>query len=407
MNYEKLLQSSERSSMGEVITPNSLIEEMLDKLPQEVFKSKTTTFLDPCFGTGSFLKAIGLRLKSFGHSNDNISSRLYGFEISTRLFNRTSRETKQMFGCITINKQDFLSTDINMKFDVIVGNPPYQHPTNQRWKMWVDFIEKTSNLIKKNGHVSMVTPISWLNGKGKELNRAKSILTKLDLLSVNTSVDKHFNVGEAIGTFIVKNQECSNSLVIDGELIQNISNIKKTIGQSISDKMYSYPNKIVDTCLGFLSDKRPHLESIKCSLDQTGEYVIPVAHTGSCTLYYKDSTKLNKLKGPKVIVNMSGTYHKDDSDQYIFSTDSVIPGRATYGIPFKTIKDAESATNILKSKLYRFIVIFNKTGGYNHAAFNDLPEINNDMLKLKIDSEIYEYFNLTQEEINYIENAVK
>ena len=44
--------------------------------------------------------------------------------------------------------------------------------------------------------------------------------------------------------------------------------------------------------------------------------------------------------------------------------------------------------------LYRFIVAFNKTGGYNHAAFNDLPAINNEMLKLKTDLEIYKYFNL-------------
>jgi len=294
-----------------------------------------------------------------------------------------------------------------MKFDVIVGNPPYQHPTNQRWKMWVDFIEKSSNLINENGYLSMITPISWLNGKGKELNRAKSILTKLDLLHINTSVDDHFNVGEAIGMFTVKNQECSNNLVFDGTPIHNISNIEKTIGQVISDKMYSYPDKIGDTCFNFLSDKKPHLLTLECSLERTNEYVVPVAHTGSCILYYKNSIKWNKFKGPKVIINMSGVYHDGHSDTYIFPTDSVVPGRATYGIFFKTLEDAKLAANILKSKLYRFIVMFNKTGGYNHAAFNDLPAINDEMLRLKTDSEIYLYFNLTQEEIDYIENAVK
>lgn len=294
-----------------------------------------------------------------------------------------------------------------MKFDVIVGNPPYQHPTNQRWKMWVDFIEKSATIVADGGYISMVTPISWLTGKGKELTRAKSILTSLDLLNIECSVNEYFNVGESIGTFVVKNQDFSNNLVLDGNLIHNIDNIEKTIGQVITDKMYSYPKKIGATCTSFLSDKKPHLNSLKCSLKKTKEFKIPVAHTGSCTLYYKEDPKFNKFKGPKVIINMSGTYHDGYSDKYIFATDSFIPGRATYGIFFNDIEEAKLATNILKSKLYRFIVNFNKTGGYNHAAFNDLPAINDEMLKLKTDSEIYKYFNLTQEEIDYIENAVK
>ena len=294
-----------------------------------------------------------------------------------------------------------------MNFDVIIGNPPYQHPTNQRWKMWVDFIEKATKMVKEKGYVSMVTPISWVSGRGKELNRAKSILTKNDLLNIDSSANQHFDVGEKIGSFLIKKQKPSNNLVFDGNLIYNISNIEKEIGDVISEKMYSFPNKIGDLCVSFLSDKKPHLASNKCKLEKDNEYLIPIAHTGSCMLYYKDSVKLDKFKGPKVIINMSGTYHDGHSNKYIFPTDSVIPGRATYGIFFNTLEDAKLATNILKSKLYRFIVAFNKTGGYNHAAFNDLPAINNEMLKLKTDLEIYKYFNLTQEEIDYIENAVK
>ena len=79
MNYNFTI--SERQDRGEVITPESLVEEMLDKLPQEVFKSETTTFLDPCFGTGSFLKGVVLRLSANGHSTENINSRVFGFEI--------------------------------------------------------------------------------------------------------------------------------------------------------------------------------------------------------------------------------------------------------------------------------------------------------------------------------------
>jgi type I restriction-modification system DNA methylase subunit len=53
---------------GEVFTPELLVEEMLNQLPEELFISNTTTFLDPCFGTGTFLKAIVNKLKKYGHN---------------------------------------------------------------------------------------------------------------------------------------------------------------------------------------------------------------------------------------------------------------------------------------------------------------------------------------------------
>ena len=43
---------------GEVFTPTSLVDEMLDKLPSELFKDKSKTFLDNSCGNGQFLFAV-------------------------------------------------------------------------------------------------------------------------------------------------------------------------------------------------------------------------------------------------------------------------------------------------------------------------------------------------------------
>ena len=52
-------------SNDEVFTPPEVVNQMLDMLPQELFASTETTFLDPACKTGVFLREIAKRLLSF------------------------------------------------------------------------------------------------------------------------------------------------------------------------------------------------------------------------------------------------------------------------------------------------------------------------------------------------------
>ncbi len=54
--YEK------RKDNDEVFTPSSLINDMLDKLPEEVWSNPTKTWLDPCAGLGNFSVQVLKRL---------------------------------------------------------------------------------------------------------------------------------------------------------------------------------------------------------------------------------------------------------------------------------------------------------------------------------------------------------
>ena len=60
--------------------PVELVREIVYNLPEELFQSDKTTFLDPAMGKGDYLVGIAQRLKEYGHSKENILSRLYGFE---------------------------------------------------------------------------------------------------------------------------------------------------------------------------------------------------------------------------------------------------------------------------------------------------------------------------------------
>lgn len=46
---------------GEVFTPTDLVKEVLDSLPQELFKDSSKTFLDPSCGDGQFLGEVLVR----------------------------------------------------------------------------------------------------------------------------------------------------------------------------------------------------------------------------------------------------------------------------------------------------------------------------------------------------------
>jgi len=224
-NYNTII--SERSDRGEVITPPDLVEEMLNKLSKEVLESKITTFLDPCFGTGTFLKAIGLLLKKFGHSPENINNRLFGYEIDSRMIN----EAKAKMPYINISKKDFLKDEINMKFDVVIGNPPYQGNQsggNKTHSLWKKFIKKSISLTDL---IIFVTPSTWIgDDKVQRESFSKGFIEYAKLLPKET-----FKQGIDTSYWIFnKNQSSENSILelLDGTKIA-FDNSKKDIPTSL------------------------------------------------------------------------------------------------------------------------------------------------------------------------------
>jgi LPS sulfotransferase NodH len=70
-----------RKKTAEDFTPDPLVQEMLDKLPQEVWTDPSKTFLDNSAGNGNFLVAILRRKLAAGHSPLQAISTIYGVEL--------------------------------------------------------------------------------------------------------------------------------------------------------------------------------------------------------------------------------------------------------------------------------------------------------------------------------------
>jgi len=66
---------------GEVFTPTELVQEILDKLPQEIFNNPTKTFCDPSCGDGQFLSEVLIRKVENGIDFETALSTIYGVEL--------------------------------------------------------------------------------------------------------------------------------------------------------------------------------------------------------------------------------------------------------------------------------------------------------------------------------------
>lgn len=80
-NTQKIIKSNTRVKfLGEVFTPQELVDVILDSFPQEEFTTNQR-FLDPACGNGNFLVEVVSRKKGLGISGSKNASTIYGVDI--------------------------------------------------------------------------------------------------------------------------------------------------------------------------------------------------------------------------------------------------------------------------------------------------------------------------------------
>jgi hypothetical protein len=123
-------------------------------------------------------------------------------------------------------------------------------------------------------------------------------------------------------------------------------------------------------------------------------------HTNKNGGTYWYSEKLNPYtNSPKVIISLSGTYLPVFNNTTGFSN-------MCLALICNTDEEAVRAQFILSSKLYKFWVEMQKFSGFNpRKLILTLPALS--LAQEWTDEEIYKHFNLTQEEIVYVESNVK
>jgi hypothetical protein len=350
----------------------SLVIEMLDQIPDEVFQSSTTTFLDPCMAGGQFVYQIENRLREYGHSDENISQRVFGFE-SNILAVRFAVNKYKLVGQYRV--QDFIEWKTTMRLDVIIGNPPYQIGNQILWK---NFVDSSITLLKAGSCLVFVTPNSWASGSRGSIYT--SLFQPLDLVYVDMYANRFFpGIGKDIGHWMLRNKprEKNTSIFFDSD--HNEHQIDVTQYRFFIRKFnilsLSIFKKVQDTNC-FWS------EFTERKTRGPREFAFPkIRFNGGYQYGYKyDGVCKNFPNSPVLIVV--------DMDNY-------------------TQSQTENLFALFDSNLYRFLWFIygaSDAGSFGWILRN-MPKV--DLTRTWTDQELYEHFGLTEEEIDYIEASVK
>tara|TARA_R110000803_G_scaffold58192_1_gene116422 strand:+ start:844 stop:2211 length:1368 start_codon:yes stop_codon:yes gene_type:complete len=443
INGELKPKEKEKKENGEVFTPLSLVNEMLDKLDEayikehgkSIFTEDGFKWLDPAVGIGNFPIIVYQRLmKGISIPNEEerrkhiLEQMIYSAELTPKnvfIYKKIFCGDKYK---LNIYEGDTLKMDVMKvwgldKFDVILGNPPYNkggirsHTGKQlgakNETIWTKFIEKSVEWLKPDGFLAFINPLSWLkksHSLHNEMLEKHIVWLKLwdnikSLATINGKIP--------ISLFILQNT--LNSTNKKTNIISEIQSKKlTTTSTEYLNKNYSIPlafHSIFNKLVGFIETRNLQLEYKTKTIKSSGTKAkIPTEYTLE-DMWAVDTYTIKE----GLMVKKATEQHPDaNKRKLIISNKASFTGAfidegklsLTGNHKFYILGDnLELILKLLSFKISDMISHFTKYGQdfLDSEAFKYLPDIRK--LGIVTEDEFYKLVGLTCQEINQIKNT--
>ena len=479
-------------SSDEVFTPPPVVNQMLDSLPEELWSNEKTTFLDPVSKSGVFLREITKRLidgleikipnleKRIEHILHNQVFGIGITELTSLISRRSLYCSKYSNGKYSIVQFDdeqgnlkyfktehtwegnsckycgvskdiydrgeelesysysFIHSDnplklFNMKFDVIVGNPPYQMSDggaqSSSKPIYNLFVQQS---IKMNPrYISMIIPSRWFTGgKGLDSFREQMINDKRireihDFPNENDCFPQSVKIEGGVCYFLWEKDNIQEPTIFNYENGIVVSKSKRNLRLNGMDTFLRYNDSVsilqkvnkfneekfskfvssrqpfgIPTTFKTFKSKRDNLNNLKIYGNKYSGYV-------SSSIVTKNPHWIDEMK---IYISMAYGYgnlpHQVINKPFIGEKGSICTETYLLIGPFSYEKRINNVLGYMRTKFFRFMVFLNKPTQHCTSKVYSLTPIQ-DFNEEWTDEKLYKKYGLNKEEIEFIESMIK
>ena len=459
-----------------IFTPQKIVKEMLDALPPEIWNSHTT-FLDPAVKSGVYLVEIFNRLmespeviKDFPDKQERakhiLENQLFGIAIDDfdcliaqrNLYGQINPtgnirvisdykqriKDKNKTNIVKSIEKVFLKEGEKVKFDIVVGNPPYQDATQSIYQHFVDM-----SLLLSKRFVYMITKNNWINSDTLSITRDNMIKAGLVYVKnypVTSELFENASVAVSIFGIDKEHKGLTHCVEIRENKITNdfIADLRTMPIVFTNEMEYNIFTKVKnDLVLGHFGQLTYPSECFRIAPNGTvgrgnNKYVLndfeQKSDEHSITVIYMSTDKKPYYK----YINE----HDVPARQELINKHKVVCGRilsndnmvirninitekksvctSSWGILFAhdELSVSQNVASYIATKFFRFMTKYLCEDGtivvsaYRFSCvpqqdFTNNSDIDWSQSIADIDRQLYEKYNLSDEEIDYIEKTIK